>query len=329
MRGFMGPHIALIWHDLMELPFEVPFLKRKVEIRFKIGQPLGAYSSWPAFTLAHHAIVQYSAQRAGLSRTKWFGDYAILGDDVVIGHKATAKLYEEIIMLQGVKISPHKSIISNNGSCEFAKRFLWRGVDVSPISFKEVYVMRRSTTASLVTRLSSFRYVSRLEPYRWFGASYRVLPSYLLPMKGRWKRFNLMLVSPSGPFPLPFYWWCSLYSSRPLGRQESARVHQELLDKWQFSFEPEGIPTEQEEDIVEEVLIGRPWIRSWLRTSTSFLLNLMKDDPITAWFHRPTVPHTAERPMVQRSFRLGKVYWIFDRMMYYSKKPPLKGIGIN
>jgi len=326
LQGFMGPHIALAWHYLMALPFEVPFLKKKLQVKFEIGQPLGAYSSWPAFTLSHHGIIQYSAQRAGLSRTKWFSDYAILGDDVIIGHSATAELYKDLVKLQGVKISPHKSIISNNGSCEFAKRFLWKGIDVSPVSFKEVYVMRRSTTASLVTRLSDFRDVSRLEPFRWFGASYKVLPSYLLPKKGRWKRFNLMLISPSGPFPLPFYWWCSLYSHRPLGRPESARVHQELLEKWQFSFEPEGIPTEQEEDIVEEVLIGRPWIRSWLRTSTSFLLNLMGEDPITAWFHRPTVPHTAERPKVERSFRLGKVYWIFDRMMYYSKKSPLKSL---
>lgn len=327
LQGFFGPRITLIWEYLMELPFDVPFVKKKLQVFFEIGQPLGAYSSWAAFSLTHHAFVQYCAQKAGLSNSVWFRDYAILGDDVIIAHERTARIYKELMLVQGVRISAHKTIVSNNGSCEFAKRFLWKGTDISPISFKEVYATRRSTCSSLVTRLQTFRQVLRKEPYRWFGAGHRVLPSHMRPLKGRWKRFHLMLTSPSGPFPLPFYWWCSQYTKIPLGPEVSAQVHCQLMDKWQFSFEPEGIPSELESDIVEEVLMGRPWITSWLSTSTPFLLALMGEDPITAWFHRPTVPSTAERPRVERSLRMGKVYWIYDRMVIVSRRPPLKRLG--
>lgn len=327
LMGFLGPRIALVWEYLLELPFEVPFLKRPTEVVFQIGQPLGAYSSWATFALTHHGFIQYCAQRAGLSKTRWFREYAVLGDDVIIAHPLVAQIYRELMLAQGVRISLHKTITSNNGSCEFAKRFLWKGIDVSPISFKEIYTTRRSTTSALIKRIQAFRPVLRKEPYRWFGASYKVLPQVLKPKSGRWKRFHLMLVSPSGPFPLPFLWWCSQYSKFPLGPEISAQVHQGLLDKWQFSFEPEGVPSENDEDMVEEVLVGRPWIRSWLSTSTPFLLNLMGEDPITAWFHRPTVPSTAARPRVERTFRLGKMYWIYDRMVIMSKRPPLKRLG--
>jgi len=327
LMGFFGPRIALVWEKLLSLPFKVPFLKKAVEVVFQIGQPLGAYSSWPTFALTHHGFVQYCAKRAGVSKARWFRRYAILGDDVIIAHSEVAQIYKELMILLGVKISAHKTITSDNGSCEFAKRFLWKGVDVSPVSFKEIYTTRRSTTKALVKRIQTFREVHRKEPYRWFGAGHKILPTFQKPVRGRWKRFHLMLVSPAGPFPLPFYWWCSQYTSSPLGREISAIVHQELMEKWQFSFEPDGIHADTEEDIVEEMLVGRPWIRSWLSTSTSFLLNLMGEDPITAWFHRPTVPSTPARPRVDRTLRMGKIYWIYDRMVAVSKRPPLKRLG--
>jgi len=327
LEGFLGPPITCAWQQILKFPFSASFARKLPPIRFRMGQPLGAYSSWPAFALTHHAFVQYCARKAGFPGNRWFRDYAILGDDIIIAHEGAARVYKDLISLQGVAMSHHKTIISDNGSCEFAKRFLWKGIDISPISFKEVYSMRRSTSLSLVKRLRTFRAVHRKEPFRWFGASHRVLPKFLKPDKGRWKRFHLMLTSPSGPFPLPFIWWCSQYTSRPLDERVTARVHQELLDKWQFSFEPEGIPSDREDGIVEDVLMGRPWIRSWLTVSTPFLLALMGENPITAWFHRPTVPSTPERPRVERSLRMGKVYWIYDRMVAVSKLPTLKSLG--
>lgn len=325
LEGFLGLSVRVAWDALLRYPYHVPFVKkRNMTVRFATGQPLGAYSSWPVFALTHHAFVQYCAQKAGLSKDAWFKEYCILGDDIVLSNPRVAQVYRELLDYMGVSISYHKSVISNNRSCEFAKRFLWKGIDVSPVSFKEVYVIRRSTCQSLVKRLRAFREVSRLEAFRWFGAGYKVRPNYLRPLSGRWKRFGLLLTSPGGPFPLPLYWWMSLYASRPVTPADTSIVHVELLEKWDFSFNPEGIPTETEADLVEEILVGRSWISSWLSTNTPFLLSLLGEDPIVSWFHRPTVPSTPERPIVNRSFRLGKMYWIYDRVMSILKKPTRK-----
>jgi len=321
IQGLMGTNISSAWELGLSFGFDVPFIKRESKYRFMMGQPLGAYSSWAVFSLTHHALIQYCSQRLGYKG--WFPNYAILGDDIVIGDSRIAALYREALELSEVQISVEKSIISDNQSCEFAKHFIWKGVDVSPISFKEVYTLRRSTCAALVKRLSRFRKVSRVEPYRWFGAGYRVRPTCFKPPKGRWKRFNLMLIAPGGPFEIPLLWWFSLYSKRPCYNREIGIVQAELLDKWKFSFEPEGIPSESEEDIVEEILVGRPWITSWLSTNRNFLLGLQKEIHITSWFHRPSVPSSPDRPLINRELRLGKMYWIYDRMASLLRRPPL------
>lgn len=49
--------------------------------------------------------------------------YAILGDDVVIGDRRVAAEYSSILSDLGVTISTKKSLISDSGSFEFAKRF--------------------------------------------------------------------------------------------------------------------------------------------------------------------------------------------------------------
>lgn len=62
--------------------------------------------------------------------------YAILGDDVVIADTQVAKSYEGLLGLLGVTICYQKSMISETGACEFAKRFRVKEgrVDLSPIS---------------------------------------------------------------------------------------------------------------------------------------------------------------------------------------------------
>jgi hypothetical protein len=65
-------------------------------------------------------------------------DYAILGDDLVIANGPLASYYLDIMKELGVEINLSKSLISKNGTLEFAKRAYVRGVDVSPISLKEI-----------------------------------------------------------------------------------------------------------------------------------------------------------------------------------------------
>lgn len=67
-----------------------------------------------------------------------FKDYAILGDDIVIAHQGVAEEYRKIMEEMGGIINIDKSLISTNGSCEFAKRFIVRNDgdrrDISPLS---------------------------------------------------------------------------------------------------------------------------------------------------------------------------------------------------
>lgn len=37
-----------------------------LRVRYSVGQPMGALSSWAMLAMVHHAIVQFSAFRAGV-----------------------------------------------------------------------------------------------------------------------------------------------------------------------------------------------------------------------------------------------------------------------
>jgi len=67
-------------------------------------------------------VVWLAAERVSPGSGK-FKAYAILGDDVVIADSRVAKEYQEILSKLEVKISTSKSLISNSGAFEFAKRF--------------------------------------------------------------------------------------------------------------------------------------------------------------------------------------------------------------
>lgn len=108
-------------------------------VRYAVGQPMGAYSSWAMLALIHHLIVFMAWRRSGYK-----GDliYLVLGDDVVIANSSIAEHYLQILSEIGCPVNLSKSIVSSNGSFEFAKRFIVSGVDVSPISWKEMFVAR-------------------------------------------------------------------------------------------------------------------------------------------------------------------------------------------
>ncbi|KAI5638313.1 hypothetical protein M9H77_00012 [Catharanthus roseus] len=88
---------------------------------FATGQSLGFLSSWPLFALCYHFVLWYCADKVYLSRV--FGKYALLGDDIVIADPRVADVYQSVINALGVTISLPKSLISDIGGSEFAKRF--------------------------------------------------------------------------------------------------------------------------------------------------------------------------------------------------------------
>lgn len=118
--------------------FGTTFGKGSTFVRYSVGQPMGAYSSWGMLAWTHHAIVQFAAWRVG--HRSWFTWYAVLGDDIVICDRDVASEYVHLMTEFGVKIGFHKSIVSSNSSLEFAKRFYYKGEEVSPLSLAGISV---------------------------------------------------------------------------------------------------------------------------------------------------------------------------------------------
>lgn len=111
-------------------------------IRFATGQPLGFLSSWPLFALCHHFIVWYCAEKVYPNRV--FKRYALLGDDLVIGDERVAEVYRHVMDRLGVKISLAKTLTSDCGGLEFAKKFRIHDRELSPLSLKMIRSIRFS-----------------------------------------------------------------------------------------------------------------------------------------------------------------------------------------
>lgn len=109
LSKFIGPYQANLWRNLLSIPFSYNGLP----IRYSVGQPMGAYSSWAMLALTHHMIVQSCTEYPNR-------EYAILGDDIVVTSIISDR-YLQIMQILGVKISLPKSIISND-FVEFAKK---------------------------------------------------------------------------------------------------------------------------------------------------------------------------------------------------------------
>lgn len=109
--------------------FYVPWTKESV--KYRAGQPMGAYTSWAIFALCHHLVVRVAAHNVTGSFD--FRTYFLLGDDFVIwgNDKVAAEYLRLKTVVLGVKISLPKSLIADD-SFEFAKRFFIKGVEVSP-----------------------------------------------------------------------------------------------------------------------------------------------------------------------------------------------------
>lgn len=117
------------WSDIMcKFPFDFNGSLK----HYSVGNPMGAYSSWSSFTLAHHFVVFLACKR---TNTDWKSlPYCLLGDDIVIGHKAVAEEYLSIISSLGVEISLQKTHISKT-TYEFAKRWIHKDEEITPFPF--------------------------------------------------------------------------------------------------------------------------------------------------------------------------------------------------
>jgi hypothetical protein len=217
----LGPKLASLWVSLLtDRTFMVPpRVDKKIKpfksedyIRYGAGQPQGALTSWAAFSLTHHILVQYAAYKAYHS-WKWFEDYALLGDDIVIADVKVANEYLALLRVIGVEVGLAKSLISRNGSFEFAKRTWVAGQDASAISLQSIgaaivdtgvleqVLVRADSTLSLVEALRVAAKVC--------GYGYKTLARLpaVLETKSRLQGMSILLSRPGSPWAMDVNSW--------------------------------------------------------------------------------------------------------------------------
>jgi hypothetical protein len=123
-----------------------------------------------------------------------------LGDDIVIFDRRVGEAYLDIMADLGVGINLVKSVVSRD-SFEFAKRFYARGVNLSPISFKELDLAGASLEGAILLYSKFAGEGARIAPLiRFRGYGYRTLGSLTkrLEVLPRHLRFLLVFLSMPG-----------------------------------------------------------------------------------------------------------------------------------
>jgi hypothetical protein len=194
------PGAGVPWRELLVgRSYSIPrkYASFGASVFYAVGQPMGAYSSWGMLALTHHYLIQLAAFEAGFR--KWFTDYAVLGDDVVIWDRQVAKHYLAIMDDIGVEISFAKSLVSYNGTWEFAKRFYVSGVDCTPLPLKEVAAAIRSFDALLQLILRSGKKVTPSMMLGFLGKGYKVKGTIMKPLDKLSKGVQKVLIFLSRP----------------------------------------------------------------------------------------------------------------------------------
>lgn len=213
--GFLCGFKASFWTQL--LVSRLWHLVGSEPLRYGVGQPMGAYSSWAMLALTHHVLVQVAAMRAGWKG--WFPFYAILGDDVVIVGEAVATEYHNLMTHLGVSINLAKSIVSEGGLIEFAKRLETPFISYSPISSKGLLAAFRNGLMLPALYLDMIAKGFEILPYQILGTLQKLL-LYYSEGAARAKAYVgfIAVLGPTGPASLPLADWIALrISRRPWG----------------------------------------------------------------------------------------------------------------
>jgi len=172
-------------------------IDKPTPVRYATGQPMGAYSSWAMLALTHHLIIQYAAFSLGYST--WFQKYMVLGDDMVIYDRAVASRYLEVMSTLDVGINLTKSLQSNIGVFEFAKRLV---TVTGPIQGVPLALLQgaKYNLSVLIEFLKSLSGNVRLATaLRLLGFGYRVMGSSgSFPIKSGRAAFSRLLLAQPG-----------------------------------------------------------------------------------------------------------------------------------
>jgi hypothetical protein len=223
ISALIGPRLAELWaRILIERYYLAPaFLPNgerahddegPLPLRYGAGQPMGALTSWAAFSLTHHCLVQYAAYLA-LGVIGFFKEYCLLGDDIVIANAKVALAYQALLLEIGVEYGLAKSMISRTGSFEFAKRTFAQGKDVSGISLLALGVAKAdpgvleqilSRFGTEATLMETLRRAAKVLGYGY--RSVARLPAVLLT-KSRLQGLAILLSRPGSPWGLEVIQW--------------------------------------------------------------------------------------------------------------------------
>jgi hypothetical protein len=194
-----GKALSESWYTIMtDRDFYIPDLKKNV--RWGVGQPLGFLSSFPSFALWHHDIVQYAYNSKRMDKglpLKFFKDYRMLGDDVVIWDTEVANEYHRLITdVFKININLNKSVIGKGGKSqiEFTKRLALNGIEMSSIKRNILHKNSKLSLLDLVDILRERDYI----PSEW---SYCTLSGLLSSEQSELVNFFLWFRSSSR---LPF-----------------------------------------------------------------------------------------------------------------------------
>jgi len=241
LSTLIGAWGANLWMNLLvSRPYSLPERGVKAsglkEVWYAVGQPMGALTSWASLALTHHALVQWAAYRASVITDSWFEDYAILGDDVVIADSRVADEYLVVLTELGVRCGLHKSLVSPIGALEFAKRFIVKGVNLSPVPLRELWAGLGSLQAAFELARKYTLSVTSLASVLGFG--YKAVGSMTSPLSRLGSRLrNLLILSraPGSLVPLPLTQFLS-FSGVESVREFGDPQRQSLFDKFKGSL---------------------------------------------------------------------------------------------
>jgi hypothetical protein len=168
--------------------------KPYVVLKYAVGQPMGALSSWAMLAITHHLLVQIAFRRAfniptnvPLTMDTWYDDYELLGDDIILFDSKVAAEYLRLMEYIGVPINTSKSVCAKTAVAEFAKVTTLDGVDVSALSWKMFMsgntLMGRANTSWFLLRKGFIskhiiKYVSRFNRLSQFKLG-NPLPTFI------------------------------------------------------------------------------------------------------------------------------------------------------
>jgi len=281
LSEIMGKKLALLWKGLLvSRPYMLPKVAKSYNlgfnaVKYEVGQPMGALSSWAMLALTHHAIVQFAASRTGNKQPKgWFTGYAVLGDDIVISNEAVAAEYLCIMDRLGVGVGLAKSLISKTRSLEFAKRTFIRGRDCSPVSLAEVSVslVNLQAAAELFSKCSRFIDLKLSHVARFAGFGYKNLARLPIAfgLNNRLSRLLAYLCRPGGLFPMSFENWLCAIGPGGEGVAKDHRYWVTSAKLWRLSFLVVSRSLQQSAEVIRQIFM---WNMSETRSPKGELVN--------------------------------------------------------